>query len=104
MKKTAMIVLVLILSASVSLAQERGKDFVYKDVQALSGDYVYRTDEIVSPPTGKKTLWDYLSFFALPKSRDKGEQHIAAQEAKEFKLRIRELAEQLLQDSQRVSK
>lgn len=63
--------------------------------QAMKMDYQYRTARVAEPPA-EKTLWDHLSFFAIPS--EPGHEFPAA-EAEELRARTRELVYQLLQNA-----
>jgi len=65
--------------------------------QPMTQDYQYRTARIPDPPA-EKTLWDYLSFFAIKTAKDPGAE-IPAAEAEELRARTRELVRQLLQNA-----
>lgn len=65
--------------------------------QAMKLDYQYRTARAVEPPA-EKTLWDYLSFFAI-KTTPQATGELPAPEAESLRDRIRELARQLMENS-----
>jgi len=65
--------------------------------QAMKLDYQYRTARPVEPPA-EKTLWDYLSFFAVNIPAEPGHEFPAA-EAEELRARTRELVDQLLHNA-----
>ncbi len=101
MKKVFIVVIGVLLFAcfieagdSLALQEER---FVYHDAHAMPGDYVYRTEKVFLPQEDTKKLWDYLSFFALPK-KEIQEHSIPAEEANELKMRVRELCLQLIKN------
>jgi TolB-like protein len=62
--------------------------------QMAKPDYQYRTAKSIEPPA-QKTLWDYLSFFAVKSEPEPGHEFPAA-EAEELRARTRELVSQLL--------
>lgn len=64
--------------------------------QAMAMDYQYRTPRAEAPPD--KTLWDYLSFFAINVKQEPVHEFPAA-EAEELRARTRELVRQLLQNA-----
>lgn len=63
--------------------------------QAMNHDYQYRTARVAEPPA-EKTLWDYLSFFAIKIPPLEPVHEFPAAEAEELRARTRELVEQLL--------
>ncbi len=65
--------------------------------QTMKLDYQYRTARVPEPPA-EKTLWEYLSFFAIKTTKDPEQEFLAA-EAEELRARTRELVRQLLQNS-----
>lgn len=65
--------------------------------QAMKRDYQYRTARTPEPPADK-TLWDYLSFFAIKTAADPRPE-VPAAEAEELRARTRELVRQLLQNA-----
>lgn len=101
MKKLLLAIVGVLLLTSLIDAGERqalqGEKYVYYNVQALPLDYVYRTEQAFPPPEKEKTIWDYLSFLALPSKEP--EHATPAAEANELKMRVRELCLQLIQNS-----
>lgn len=67
--------------------------------QTISSEYLYKTGRIVQAPAGRRNFWDYLAFFAWPPDAD--QRHLfPAEEATAMRGRVRELARQLLLNSQ----
>ncbi len=93
MKKTLIITACIMFCASTAWGDS---DYAYYYSHPVPSDYTYRTERISDPPQEKKSAWDYLSFFALPKPP---KHHVAAEEANELKMRVRELGQQLLLNS-----
>lgn len=91
---------VFLLTHAMALAetmpgQGRGLDYP----QTIKPEYLYKTGRVVVAPDSSRTLWDYLSFFAWESDPDKG--HVfPAEEAAALRGRVRELARQLLLNSQ----
>lgn len=90
------IVMRTVLAAMVGMVFWPSTTIAVDYPQAMELDYQYRTPR-VPEPTAEKTLWDYLSFFAI-KTKDPG-QEVPAAEAEELRTRTRELVRQLLQNS-----
>lgn len=92
------IVMGIVMAALSGAGIFPGVAFAVDYPQAVKLDYQYRTSRLTEPPA-EKTLWDYLSFFAVKHSPEPGEEFPAA-EAEELRARTRELACQLLQNAQ----
>lgn len=87
----------IVLTGVVSVGLFPGTAIAADYPKAMPMDYQYRTARAVEPPA-EKTLWDYLSFFAIKLPQEPGHEFPAA-EAEELRARTRELVRQLLQNA-----
>lgn len=92
MRKSIILCLTVTTVLSLGLFPGIGKATDYPKPMPM--DYQYRTAKVAEPAPAK-TLWDYLSFFAI-KPQQEPENKFPAAEAEELRARTRELVQQLL--------
>lgn len=94
MKKSTVASVMLVGVINVSFLSGPARAVDYR--QAMEMDYQYRTPR--TETQADKTLWDYLSFFAINVKQEPVHEFPAA-EAEELRARTRELVRQLLQNA-----
>ena len=94
MLQIAVLVSLILLNGSLVQSESQrisGAQYAH----SIKPEYLYSTGQVEQKSTSDKRIWDYLSFFAMRTDDDNG--HLfEAQEATEFKARVRELGRQLL--------
>ena len=97
----SILTITLALAAMVALP-ERGGAAAQREVlgqlHPAPPDYVYRTGQAMPDGPERETIWDYLSFLALPQEK-KDRPDFPVEEATELKMRVRELCRQILENA-----
>jgi TolB-like protein len=94
----AVVTAVMLFSVTARAGGMSGTAYAIDSNQAMKPDYQYRTERGVEPQA-EKTLWDYLSFFAIKSAPPEPVQELPGAQAEELKVRTRELVNQLVKNA-----
>lgn len=86
----------VLYSVTAVAGGKSGTAYAVDSDQTIAPDYQYRTERTVEPQPGK-TLWDYLSFFAI-KSAPEPVHELPGTQSEELRARTRELVHQLVKN------